>query len=213
MATASYRATFFRLLGFLRPYKGTLYLSVGLAIVSQLGSLAFPYLTGKVITAINEDHRSQVPRLIAIVLVVGVDQGGVHARAAADLGQAGARGGARPAERDLREARAALVRLLRPAADGPADVARDRRPAGRPLLPRLRPDLLLPARLHRGRGGRAPLRGLVEARARRARDRCLRWSRSRTATATCRTRCCATCSRRWRMSRPSPRRTSSACTS
>ncbi len=71
-ATVSYRTTFFRLLGFLRPYKVTLFISLALAIVSQLGSLAFPYLTGKVITAINNDDKSQVPKLIAIVLIVGV---------------------------------------------------------------------------------------------------------------------------------------------
>ena len=44
---------------------------------------------------------------------------------------------------------AALVRLLRPPPDGPAHVARDRRPPDRALLPRLRAHLLLPA--HRSR--------------------------------------------------------------
>ena len=71
-ATASYRATFFRLLGFLRPYRVTLWISVGLAVVSQLGSLAFPWLTGKVITAIDDNDRSRVPVLIAVVLGIGV---------------------------------------------------------------------------------------------------------------------------------------------
>ena len=33
--SVSYRATFWRLLGFLRPYKVTLWASVALAIVSQ----------------------------------------------------------------------------------------------------------------------------------------------------------------------------------
>ena len=54
---------------------------------------------------------------------------------------------------------------------------------------------------------------LVEARADRARGLHRCWSRSPTATATSRTRCCATCSRRWPTSRRSPRRTSSASTS
>ena len=53
---------------------------------------------------------------------------------------------------------------------GPADVARDRRPAGRALLPRLRPDLLLPERAHRRLGDRRPLLLRVAARADRARD-------------------------------------------
>jgi ATP-binding cassette subfamily B protein len=70
--TVSYRTTFFRLLAFLRPYRVTLFISLTLAIVSQIGSLAFPYLTAKVITAIQDDQRSQVPRLIAVVLAVGV---------------------------------------------------------------------------------------------------------------------------------------------
>jgi ATP-binding cassette subfamily B protein len=70
--TASYRTTFFRLLGFLRPYKVTLFISLGLAIVSQIGSLAFPYLTAKVITAITNDDKSEVPKLIGIVLIIGV---------------------------------------------------------------------------------------------------------------------------------------------
>jgi ATP-binding cassette subfamily B protein len=69
---ASYRTTFFRLLGFLRPYKVTLWISVALAVVSQLGSLAFPWLTGKVINAIDHDQRSQVPVLIGVVLIIGV---------------------------------------------------------------------------------------------------------------------------------------------
>ena len=57
------------------------------------------------------------------------------------------------------------------------------------------------------------LRHLVEARADRARDRAGADRASPTATATSRTRCCATCSRRWPTSRRSPRRTSSASTS
>ena len=65
-------ATFWRLIGFLRPYKLSLALSIGLAFVSQAGSLAFPLLTGEVVTAIQKGERSDVPRLIAIVLAIGV---------------------------------------------------------------------------------------------------------------------------------------------
>jgi ABC-type multidrug transport system fused ATPase/permease subunit len=69
---AKYRSTFWRLLTFLAPYKVSLYVSIGLAVVSQAGSLAFPYLTAKVINAIEENDRSAVPELIGIVLAVGV---------------------------------------------------------------------------------------------------------------------------------------------
>jgi ABC-type multidrug transport system fused ATPase/permease subunit len=69
---ASYRTTFWRLLGFLAPYKATLWASVALAVVSQVGSLAFPYLTGRVVHAIEIDDKSLVPELIGVVLLVGI---------------------------------------------------------------------------------------------------------------------------------------------
>ena len=78
-------------------------------------------------------------------------------------------------EKDMRESLYAhLLRLSFGFYDTPpdraADVARDRRPPVGPLLPRLRPHLLLPARAHDRLGdGRAVLRR-VAARADRARD-------------------------------------------
>ena len=101
----------------------------------------------------------------------GGDQGRADGRPPADLGPAGPRRRDGHAQRPVRAPRPALVRLLRPAPDRPADVARDGRPAGRPLLPRLRPDLLLPERPHRALGDRRPLLRPVGARADRARDR------------------------------------------
>ncbi len=101
----------------------------------------------------------------------GRDAGPDDVGAAADRGPAGARRGARHAHLDLREAVAALVRVLRPPPDGAADEPGDGRPAGRPLLPRLRPDLLLPAHLHDPRRRRRRDADLVEARADRAGDR------------------------------------------
>ena len=106
-----------------------------------------------------------------------------------------------------------LVRLLRPPPDRPADEPRDGRPAGRPLLPRLRPDLLLPARLHDRRRRDRRLPDLVEARADRDGDRAGADRGRVPLQPRRRTRCCATCSRRWPTSRRSPRRTSSASTS
>jgi ATP-binding cassette subfamily B protein len=69
---ARYRTTFWRLLAFLKPYKATLWASVALAIVSQAGALAFPFLTGEVVQAISDDDKTLVPELIGIVLLVGV---------------------------------------------------------------------------------------------------------------------------------------------
>ncbi len=68
----SHRSTFWRLLGFLAPYKGTLIVSLVLAVVAQSGSLAFPWLTGDVAGAIQHGQRGQLPLLIGIVLAVGV---------------------------------------------------------------------------------------------------------------------------------------------
>src|SRR6185437_16121986 len=64
-----------------------------------------------------------------------------------------ARGRVRPAKRDVPAPAAAVLRVLRPPPDRPADVAGDGRPAVGAVLPRLRPDLLLPEPDH-GRGGR-----------------------------------------------------------
>src|SRR5204863_2405735 len=71
-----------------------------------------------------------------------------HVRAPDDLGAAGAGGRDRPAPASLRASGPALVRLLRPPPDRTADVTRDGRPTGGPLLSRLRADLLLPEHAH-----------------------------------------------------------------
>ena len=52
-----------------------------LAAISQLGSLAFPWLTGLVVNAIDDGDRGDLPWLIAAVLVVGL------VKAAATLGR------------------------------------------------------------------------------------------------------------------------------
>ncbi len=70
--TPSNRATFWRLMRFLGPYRKTLYISLGLAVVSQAGALAFPLLTRDVIDAIQAGDKSQVPKLIGVVLAIGV---------------------------------------------------------------------------------------------------------------------------------------------
>ncbi len=65
-------ATFWRLMGSLGPYKKLLYVSTGLALVSQIGSLAFPWLTNGVITAITDDDKARVKELIWVVLAIGI---------------------------------------------------------------------------------------------------------------------------------------------
>ena len=94
----------------------------------------------------------------------------LHGGPAADLRPPGTRRRVRHAQPALREAAPTLVPLLRQPPDRPADVARDRRPAERALLPRLRPHLLLPARADGRRGDHGDARRRLEARARRLRD-------------------------------------------
>jgi ABC-type multidrug transport system fused ATPase/permease subunit len=73
--------TFWRLLGFLSPYKLSLVFSIVLAIISQLGSLAFPALTGLVVKAIEDDDKGAIPWLIGAVIAVGI------VKAAAQVGR------------------------------------------------------------------------------------------------------------------------------
>ena len=108
--------------------------------------------------------------LVGAVLAVGFVARGADGRPPPDLRPPGAGGRDGHAPGPLLAPRAPLVRLLRPPPDRAADVARDGRPAGRPLLPRLRPDLLLPERDHRDLGDRGAARLQLEARADRAGD-------------------------------------------
>ena len=62
-----YSTTFFRLIGFLRGYKLTLVLSILLAFGAQAGTLAFPWLTGNIVQAIQDHHRSRLPLLIGML--------------------------------------------------------------------------------------------------------------------------------------------------
>jgi ATP-binding cassette subfamily B protein len=100
-------ATFWRLLRFLKPYKLLLYLSIGLAIAAQVGSLALIVLTGAIITAIGDGDRSEVKRFVALMFAIGV------AKALTTLGRRLISGRqALAVELDLRDAiYAKLVRL------------------------------------------------------------------------------------------------------
>ena len=70
--TPRYRETLWRLLGFLRPYKLSLALSLGLAVAAQLCALAFPWLTGAVVAAIQDDDESALPWLVGAVVLLGI---------------------------------------------------------------------------------------------------------------------------------------------
>src|SRR3954468_6764884 len=101
------RSTFLRLLGFLRPYKVSLAVSVLLAFAAQSGTLSFVWLTGSVVKAIQRSERHTILVLIGVVLAVGV------AKALATVGRRLISGNqALGVEMDLRSALyAKLVRL------------------------------------------------------------------------------------------------------
>jgi ABC-type multidrug transport system fused ATPase/permease subunit len=62
-----FRITFFRLLGFLRPYRWSLLASIVLAVGSQAAGLAIPWLTGRVIDGALPDRDGN---LLAVLVVL-----------------------------------------------------------------------------------------------------------------------------------------------
>jgi ABC-type multidrug transport system fused ATPase/permease subunit len=66
------RQTFVRLLGFLRPYKLSMAVSIVLAIGSQAAGLVATYLTGSVAAALQHQERHRLPWLVVAILVLGV---------------------------------------------------------------------------------------------------------------------------------------------
>jgi ABC-type multidrug transport system fused ATPase/permease subunit len=67
-----HRTIFFRLLGFLEPYKLSMIVSVVLAVGSQVTLLLATYITGSIASAVNSHERDRLPWLVAEVLVLGV---------------------------------------------------------------------------------------------------------------------------------------------
>jgi ATP-binding cassette subfamily B protein len=67
-----YRQTFWRLLGFLSPYRVSLGVSVVLAVGSQLAALALVWVSGSVVATIKDDNRHRLPWLIALVVAIGL---------------------------------------------------------------------------------------------------------------------------------------------
>jgi ATP-binding cassette, subfamily B, bacterial len=71
--TPRYRTTFFRLLGFLKPYKWSLAVSIVLAVGSQAAAIIAAYLTGDALAhVIESEDRDRLWMLVVAILVVGV---------------------------------------------------------------------------------------------------------------------------------------------
>ncbi|HEY7207859.1 MAG TPA: ABC transporter ATP-binding protein [Gaiellaceae bacterium] len=78
MSAVPYRRTFFRLLGFLRPYKWSLWVSIALAVGSQLAGIALVAVTGRVINVAIEPHDTEkLVRLVVLIVVLGVAKAGL----------------------------------------------------------------------------------------------------------------------------------------
>jgi ATP-binding cassette subfamily B protein len=71
--TPRYRTTFVRLLGFLKPYRWSLVVSIVLAVLSQAGQFASAWLTGQGLGKAVEGHNRQALEMIVVaVLLVGL---------------------------------------------------------------------------------------------------------------------------------------------
>jgi len=70
--TPRYRTTFIRLLGFLRPYKWSMLVSILLAVGQQASGLIGIFLTGSVAGALVHHGRHELPWLVAAILGLGV---------------------------------------------------------------------------------------------------------------------------------------------
>src|SRR6266705_775287 len=70
MAAAPYRRTFVRLLGFLKPYKWTLRISVVLAVLSQAVQFAIAFLTGTAVAKAFHGHDRHALKLIVVAVIL-----------------------------------------------------------------------------------------------------------------------------------------------
>ena len=73
MSAVPYRRTFVRLLGFLRPYRWSLAVSIVLAVLSQAAQFATAFLTGAGLAhAVNGNDRAALKLIVLAVLAVGL---------------------------------------------------------------------------------------------------------------------------------------------
>src|SRR5215208_6207359 len=71
-APVAYRETFARLIGFLRPYKVSLIVSIVLAAASQAAQIAMIVITGAVVNRVKAHDRHGLEVLIGLILVIGI---------------------------------------------------------------------------------------------------------------------------------------------
>ena len=71
-STPRNRSTFFRLVGFLRPYKASMIISVVLAIGSQGAALGAILLTRSVVNVLRHDQLNRLPWLVGLVVALGL---------------------------------------------------------------------------------------------------------------------------------------------
>ncbi len=72
-STVPYRRTFIRLLGFLRPYKGSLIVSTILAVLSQAAAIAIVLLVGEAIDGVDAQRGTRtLAWVVAAIMAVGV---------------------------------------------------------------------------------------------------------------------------------------------
>ena len=73
MSAVPYRRTFIRLLGFLRPYRGSLIVSTILAVLSQAAAIAIVLLVGEAIDGIEARRGTHtLAWVVAGIIVVGI---------------------------------------------------------------------------------------------------------------------------------------------
>jgi ABC-type multidrug transport system fused ATPase/permease subunit len=72
VATPRYRTTFVRLIGFLRPYKLSMAISIVLAVGSQATGIVATFLAGSVADALHHHERHRLPWLVGAILALGV---------------------------------------------------------------------------------------------------------------------------------------------
>jgi ATP-binding cassette subfamily B protein len=73
VSAVPYRRTFVRLLGFLRPYKGSLIVSTILAVLSQAAAIAIVLLVGEAIDGIEDQRGTRtLTWVVGAIMVVGV---------------------------------------------------------------------------------------------------------------------------------------------
>src|SRR4051795_6664077 len=72
VSNVSYRSTFWRLLGFLRPYRTSMIVSIVLAAGSQAAAIVAIFLTKDVVGAVQRGDHNAVWQLVGLIVAVGL---------------------------------------------------------------------------------------------------------------------------------------------